>query len=172
MIVIGSTPNRENWVKDCLNSLRLPCLILTDFTYELGKIAWCAKNVGQNFFFFQDSIIFKSTNWILELLEKNKSVALTSDPVPYGTYMGIYEIDVLRRIEIPIPKSKAEAIEYELNWTASYIREAGSYEIAFPDFTDAKATRKEFRYGRENLVLENEYLIKYKGNWGQKPALD
>jgi hypothetical protein len=24
----------------------------------------------------------------------------------------------------------------------------------------------------ECLVLENEYLIKYKGNWGQKPAID
>lgn len=172
MIVIGSTPDRQVWVKDCIDSLRLPCLIITDYFYELGKISWCAKNLNQNFFFFQDSVIFKSTDWIKELLNKNKSIALTGDPVPYGTYMGIYEIDVLKRIEIPIPKSKAEAIQYELDWTASYIKEAGSYEIAFPDFTDAKAKRKEMRYGRENLVLENDYLIKYKGNWGQKPALD
>jgi hypothetical protein len=33
--------------------------------------------------------------------------------------------------------------------------------------TDSRAKRKEVLFDRENLVLENEFLIKYKGNWGQ-----
>jgi hypothetical protein len=172
LIVIGSSPGREHWLKDCINSLRLPCLTISDSKYELSKIAWCAKHLGKKFFFFQDSVVFKSTRWISELLEKDKSIALTSDPVPYGTYMGIYDPEILRRIEIPIPNSKQEAIDYELTWTETYIKEAKDYEIAFPDFSDAKAKKKVFKHGRENLVLENDYLIKYKGNWGQKPALD
>ena len=28
--------------------------------------------------------------------------------------------------------------------------------------------RKEVLFGRENLVLENDFIIKYKGNWGQE----
>jgi len=38
----------------------------------------------------------------------------------------------------------------------------------FPELSDANATRKEMKFGRENLVLENDYLIKYKGDWGQR----
>ena len=37
----------------------------------------------------------------------------------------------------------------------------------FPNLTDSNAKRKEVKYGRENLVLENDYLIKFKGDWGQ-----
>jgi len=157
---------------DCLNSLQKPCLILRDSNYELGKIRWCQENIKKPFFFFQDSIVFKETEWINEALEKYSSVSLNSDPDLYGTYMGIYDPKILRQIEVPIPKSKAEAIEFELSWTKKYVKQAQDVEVLFPDFKDANARRKEFKHDRENLILENQYLIKYKGNWGQKPALD
>jgi hypothetical protein len=86
--------------------------------------------------------------------------------------MGIYDPKVLRQIDVPIPKSKAEAIEFELSWTKKYVDQVGSVEVLFPELKDANAQGIEMRHGRENLILENEYLIKYKGNWGQKPALD
>lgn len=86
--------------------------------------------------------------------------------------MGIYDPKILRQIEVPIPKSKAEAIEFELSWTKKYVEQAQGVEVLFPELKDANARRKEFKHNRENLILENQYLIKYKGNWGQKPALD
>jgi hypothetical protein len=157
---------------DCLNSLQKPCLILRDSNYELGKIKWCQENIKNPFFFFQDSVVFKETEWINEALEKYSSVSLNSDPDLYGTYMGIYDPKILRQIEVPIPKSKAEAIEFELSWTKKYVEQSQGVKVLFPELKDANARRKEFRHGRENLILENQYLIKYKGNWGQKPALD
>jgi hypothetical protein len=157
---------------DCLNSLQKPCLILRDSNYELGKIRWCQENIKNPFFFFQDSVVFKETEWINEALGKYSSVSLNSDPDLYGTYMGIYDPKILRQIEVPIPKSKAEAIEFELSWTKKYVEQAQGVEVLFPEFKDANARRKEFKHDRENLILENQYLIKYKGNWGQKPALD
>ena len=69
--------------------------------------------------------------------------------------------------KINLDKSKKESIEYELTWTDTYVKKAGSVHIAFPDLTDAGSKRKEIKYGRENLVLENDYLIKFKGDWGQ-----
>ena len=172
MIVIGTSPGRENWLSDCLNSLQKPCLILRDSNYELGKIKWCQENLKNPFFFFQDSVVFKLTDWIDEALQQNQSVSLNNDPDLYGTYMGIYDPKILNQIDVPIPKNKAEAIELELTWTKKYVTEAGAVQILFPDLKDSNATRKELRHGRENLVLENDYLIKYKGNWGQKPAVD
>ena len=172
MIVIGTSPGRENWLSDCLNSLQKPCLIIRDSNYELGKIKWCQENLKNPFFFFQDSVVFKSTDWIDEALKQNQSISLNNDPDLYGTYMGIYDPKILNQIDVPIPTNKAEAVELELTWTKKYVAKAGAVQILFPDLKDSNATRKELRHGRENLVLENDYLIKYKGNWGQKPILD
>jgi hypothetical protein len=167
MIVIGTTPDRSDWLKDCVNSLREPCLVISDFNFELGKLNWASKQLSDRFFFFQDSVVFKQSSWIFELLENYEHVALTSDPVVYGTYMGIYDPKILREIETPIPRSKKESIDYEISWTKTYIEKVGSVHVAFPELTDANATRKEMKYGRENLVLENDYIIKFKGDWGQ-----
>ena len=56
------------------------------------------------------------------MLENYEHVSLTADPVIYGTYMGIYDPKILREIEIPIPKSKKESIDYELTWTDTYVK--------------------------------------------------
>lgn len=167
MILIGTTPDRSHWLKDCVNSLKQPCVIVSDFNFELGKLHWASKHLNERFFFFQDSVIFKQSDWIFELLKNYQHVSLTADPVIYGTYMGIYDPKILRKIEMPIPKSKKESIQYELSWTNVYVKTVGSVHVAFPDLTDSNANRKEIKYGRENLVLENDYLIKFKGDWGQ-----
>lgn len=168
MIVIATTPGRQDWLKQCLNSISKPVLVLSDFTFELGKINWIFNNTKiDRFMFLQDSIIIKDER-IFELLYEDKgSIALTNDPCMYGMYMGIYERKILEKINIPIPKSKAESIQYELTWTEAYCKAAGNVRLAFTDLSDSRAKRKEVVFGRENLVLENDFLIKYKGNWGQ-----
>ena len=168
MIVVATTPGRQDWLKQCLNSISKPVLVLSDFTFELGKINWIFNNTQiDRFMFLQDSIIIKDEK-IFELLYEDKgSIALTNDPCMYGMYMGVYERHVLEKIDIPIPKSKAESIQYELTWTDAYCKAARNVRLAFTDLTDSRAKRKEVIFGRENLVLENDFLIKYKGNWGQ-----
>ena len=168
MIVIATTPGRQEWLKQCLNSISKSVLVLSDFTFELGKINWIFNNTKiDRFMFLQDSIIIKDER-IFELLYEDKgSIALTNDPCMYGMYMGIYERHVLEKVDIPIPKSKAESIQYELTWTEAYCKAARNVRLAFTDLTDSRAKRKEVIFGRENLVLENDFLIKYKGNWGQ-----
>lgn len=168
MIVIATTPGRQDWLKQCLDSISKPVLVLSDFTFELGKINWIFNNTKINrFMFLQDSIIIKDEK-IFELLYEDKgSIALTNDPCMYGMYMGVYERHVLEKVDIPIPKSKAESIQYELTWTDAYCKAARNVRLAFTDLTDSRAKRKEVIFGRENLVLENDFLIKYKGNWGQ-----
>jgi hypothetical protein len=168
VILVATTPGRENWLKQCLESIERPVMVLSDFTFELGKIKWVFENTKiERFMFLQDSVVIKNQK-IFELLDDDKgSIALTNDPCMYGMYLGVYERKILQMVDIPLPKLKAESIAFELSWTESYCRAARNVRLAFTDFTDSRAKRKEVLFGRENLVLENEFLIKYKGNWGQ-----
>jgi hypothetical protein len=169
MIVIATTPGREQWLQQCLASIEQPVLVLSDFTFELGKIKWIFNNTKiERFMFLQDSVVIKNQNLFDLLLKDKGSIALTNDPCMYGMYLGVYERHILEKIEIPIPKTKAESIAYELSWTDNYCKVARNVRLAFTDFSDSRSTRKQVLFGRENLVLENDFLIKYKGNWGQQ----
>ena len=168
MIVIATTPQRENWLSQCLSSITKPVLVLSDWTFELGKINWIYKNTTiKRFMFLQDSVIIKNEN-IFDLLNEEGSIALTNDPRTYGMYMGIYERKHLSKIPIPIPLTKKESIEFEISWTQLYCETAKDVKVAYPELCDKNAQRKEVLFGRENLVLENDFIIKYKGNWGQE----
>lgn len=168
MIVIGTTPGREQWLQQCMKSIQRPVLVLSDFSFELGKIKWIFEQTNiERFMFLQDSVVIKNQQ-IFELLDRDKgSIAFSNDPGMFGMYLGIYERKTLEMIDIPQPKSKAESIAYELSWTESYCKAARNVRLAFSDLGDTKSKRKEHLFGRENLVLENDFLIKYKGNWGQ-----
>jgi hypothetical protein len=169
MIVIATTPGREQWLQQCLASIEQPVLVLSDFTFELGKINWIFNNTKiERFMFLQDSVVIKNQNLFDLLLKDKGSIALTNDPCMYGMYLGVYERHILEKIEIPIPKTKTESIAYELSWTDNYCKAARNVRLAFIDFSDSRSTRKQVLFGRENLVLENDFLIKYKGNWGQQ----
>lgn len=169
MIVIATTPGREQWLQQCLASIKHPVLVLSDFTFELGKINWIFNNTKiERFMFLQDSVVIKNDS-LFDLLFKDKgSISLTNDPCMYGMYLGVYERHILEKIEIPVPKTKAESIAYELSWTDNYCKAARNVRLAFTDFSDSRSKRKQVLFGRENLVLENDFLIKYKGNWGQQ----
>jgi hypothetical protein len=168
MIVIGTTPGRDNWLAQCLASITRPVLVLSDFTFELGKFNWLMENTKiDRFMYLADSVVVKDER-LFQLLDEQGSIAFSSDPGIYGMYLGVYERKVLEKIQIPYPKNKKEVIEYELSWTQTYAQAAKNVRIAFDNLTDSKSKRKEVLFGRENLVLENDFLIKYKGHWGQQ----
>ena len=167
MIVVGTTPGRENWLAQCLASIKRPVLVLSDFTFELGKFNWIMQNTKiERFMYLADSVVVKDDR-LFEMLDEKGSIAFSSDPGIYGMYLGIYERKVLEQIDIPYPKDKKEVIELELSWTQKYAQTAKNVRVAFDNLTDAKSKRKEVLFGRNNLVLENDFLIKYKGHWGQ-----
>lgn len=168
MIVVGTTPGREDWLQQCLKSIHRPVLVLSDHTFELGKIhtVFHKTNIDR-FMFLQDSVVIKDQGVFNLLDQEQGSIAFTNDPVPFGMFMGVYERTVLEKVFIPVPATKAESIQYELEWTKIYCSQAFQLKTAYPELCDRNATRKEVVFGRENLVLENDYLIKYKGNWGQ-----
>ena len=164
-IVIATTPGREDWLAQCLASIDRPTVVLSDFTFELGKIRWMYDNTTvERFLFLQDSVVVKDPK-LFDLFEEPGSTALTDDPRPYGMYMGVYERCVLEQIEIPQPHNKEDSIAFEISWTESYCRAATTIRVACPGLSDRNSTRQVDMFGRPNLVLENDLLVKYKGTW-------
>jgi hypothetical protein len=120
------------------------------------------------FLFMQDSMVIKKPEFFEMIDEYDSSLSINKDPSFYGCYMGIYERKILDQIEIPTIAKKSESIRNEIDWNFQYVSKLDVIPVLFPEFSDANATRKEIKFGRENLVLENDYLIKYKGDWGQR----
>jgi hypothetical protein len=166
LIVIGSSPDRQNWLSDCSASINREHVAVINFGFELGKIGWVMKNTkAERFLFLQDSWVIKDDSF-WELLENEESsVCLNADPYYYGCYAGIYERRIIEQIGIPVIESKLDAIENEIAWHKDYVRVAGEPKVLFPELTDKNATRTVEKNGRTNLVLENDYILKYKGTW-------
>jgi hypothetical protein len=166
LIVIGSSPGREQWLAGCTASISREHIAIVSFGFELAKISWVMANTNaERFLFLQDSWVVKDDRF-WDLLESTTgSVAITADPYFFGCYAGVYERWVIEQIGVPIISDKRDAIRNEIDWHKSYVEVAGNPQVLFPELTDANSTRQEERHGRTNLVLENDYLVKYKGTW-------
>jgi hypothetical protein len=166
LVVIGSSPGREQWLADCTASITREHIAIVSFGFELAKIGWVISNTkADRFLFLQDSWVVKDDRF-WDLLESTTgSVAITADPYFYGCYAGVYERWVIEQIGVPVIGDKREAIRNEIDWHKSYVEVSGNPQVVFPELTDRNSTRQEEKHGRTNLVLENDYLIKYKGTW-------
>jgi hypothetical protein len=166
LIVIGSSPERQEWLSDCSSSIKREHIAVVNTGFELGKIAWVINNTNADrFLFLQDSWLIKDEGF-WDLLESHpSSVAINADPYYFGCYTGVYERWVIDEIGVPFMRDKREAIKNEIDWHKAYVEVAGKPAVLFPELTDNNATGTVERHGRINLVLENDYIAKYKGTW-------
>lgn len=160
-IVIGTYKGRENWLADCLDSLkgyeRYP-VIACDVPWELGVIGWAYPRFDE-FLFLQDSVIVKQLDWIDEVFDCPKSVSLCHNP--FFMYLGKYTRKDLDKVELPDVSNKREAVEHEGSWTKYYASLCNPITLWPLVDTDIFVEK----HGRKNMVLENEYIVKYKGTW-------
>lgn len=165
--IVGTTPGRENWLAQCLVSLfgRDVLVVSLEDGFELGKIKWVYDHTDlDRFLFLQDSVEVLSQGFWEYLNAFDGSASLLCEPMRYGSYMGIYERKVLDLLEWPTVETKLDSIAQEVGWTQDYVRAAGDVPTIFRDLKDSNGYEKE-HFGRNNLVLENQYFRKYKGTW-------
>jgi hypothetical protein len=166
LVVIGSSLGREDWLADCSASINREHIVVVNNGYELGKIRWVMENTtADRFLFLQDSWVIKSDGF-WELLEQFEgSVSLNRDPYFFGCYAGVYERRVIEKLGIPMAWDKEVAILHEINWHRKYVSLSGEPTVLFPELTDKNATGIVEHHGRDNLLLENDFVAKYKGTW-------
>lgn len=163
-IVIGSYAGSP-WIQDCLNSLPrdIPAIVVCELGYECGKLRWVVQNTTlDEFLFLPDTVIVKQDGWIRELFSTEGPASVNAEPGIFGSFMGKYRTCVLRDIGIPVTPDKFEAVNAESIFGVRY---AASESMPVPVlFPELKASDKfEIRHGRNNAVLENDHLIKFKG---------
>jgi hypothetical protein len=64
------------------------------------------------------------------------------------------------------PVTQRDSIRAEIEWTTGYAAAAGDVPVVFPELRDSTNRGFVEHHGRINMVLENDYLRKFKGTWG------
>jgi hypothetical protein len=165
LVVISTSPGRENWVHEILSSISRPVIVVSDFGYELGKIKWVYENTNcDRFLFLQDSLVIRDETLFDQIFEVSGSSCIMDVPACMGSYMGVYERSVLSKIKIPDISTKKESIFYEVEWTKKYIASCESF--SHPLIVAHKEIETVRKFGRENLLYVNQYYEKWKGDWG------
>lgn len=167
LVVIGTVPGREAWLRDCLASIERDVVVVSQRNWELDKIKWCAEHLRcDRFLFLSDTVLVKDQGFFdLAFGAGPDSVAISDCPTKYGMFMGVFVSDIVTHTHMPPVRDKEHAIELEVSWAKQYASFDGDAPLLFRDFTDGTAKRTEVRHGRVNLRLENDYLIRFKGTW-------
>ncbi|MEM4134599.1 MAG: hypothetical protein QXV73_05320 [Candidatus Micrarchaeia archaeon] len=174
-IVIGCQPkNKNTWLKDLLSSLKgckYPIEINYTDNFELATIKWARDGKKwDEFFFLPETTIIKDLKLFDMIFEENKgkSVSICKYPSWGGMYLVKYRQEILKNVFIPEVKSKKMAVYWEIVFNAYYAGlDEGNCAVLFPDMVHSNNFVE--KYGRLNMVMGNEYIERYKGDWGQRP---
>ncbi len=166
LVVVGTSPGRENWLKQCLESLDRASLVVSGFGFERGAISFILnKTTIQRFVFIQDSVQILD-NQVFDTIENMSGPnCLLHQPFCYGSYMGVYDREHLNKIVTEPSFSKEDSIRGEWEWTSAYLKTAGecNHELG----SDWQVKGYETSHGRVSQIIETRFLRKYKGDWGQ-----
>jgi len=187
MIIIPTNTTRiDTWLKDCLASLDTKHEVMVLFQggkptkglkigfsyvhctaegYIPGAIVWAMRNKpAKEIFILHDSCIVKD-NRLFDVLFNGyyeDSVALSKEPTMMGMFLGKYRMEILEQLKPPYVENKIHEVELEESWNREYC--AIEQPILLGDPL-VRTNVFEERHGRENQVLENKWIKKYKGTW-------
>ncbi len=147
-------------------------LMNMDDLYELGAFRKILDETElDEFLFLQDTFEIKDIR-VLDLIFKSKqSIALGPGLFHYA---GKWKRSVLKELEpLPVVRSKKESVHWEHTigrryWAAAEQTDEGIYCMD-PNFHDGNHKGFVEAYNRTNMVLENDWYRKLKGDWGQRP---
>jgi hypothetical protein len=170
-IVVTTSAHTSDWLMPCLESIgsKYPVLVvrnggglpvegydtvINDWNgFELGGIARGAERFDE-FVHLMDTCVIKDSSLFDRLFEIPGHVFLTEGGYHY---MGKFVSDDLPFL--PIVSSKAEAISHELSWLN------GKARTYFKPDLPVHTHVFEEKNGRRNMVLENDFIIKWKATW-------
>lgn len=162
-VVIGTNPDRRDWLRDCIASIRRTSKHRRVLIHDAGGYEIAALRTGlkhfRSFLFLHDSCeVLDPDFW--GIVDSTSPAWLFGGPPMYlAVYNGGLLEDAIAHAPDTMDKINSIAWEGELPKRLDQ-------PTIWPDVTDATG-RIEERHGRPNLVLENRYLRKWKGNWGQ-----
>ena len=134
--------------------------------YELGAIESTLKHTDwDEFILLQESIEIKDKDVFRLMFDEYPGQSVAYNP-HFQMYLGKYRREVLERMQLPVVRTKVEAVRQEEQFAREYERTDGNLKIFNPQFRDeAFYNNWEEMFGRKNLKMEDAYIIKRKGTW-------
>lgn len=159
-IVISASEYSRNFYEDLMKSIKTDYPIYVCWeglgrpigSFELGAIKKGVE-LFDEFIYLHDTVIIKDNSIFDKLFEIEGNVALTDR---FYHYFGKYVSNDLP--PIPEVNNKEDAIYWEIRW---FTKPYKVFEPQLPFHIE----QFEEKYGRINMKLENDYLIKYKARW-------
>lgn len=166
-IVIVTTNTENEAYKDCLKSFQNEDYPIFTHVNDQNNSGFELAGLEAGFdtydleevFLVQETIQCKDTSILKEIMEHEDSVFINSVG---HSYFAKYKRTLAKQLGIPKISTKEQAIQHENQWNQKY-KSRFPVHIMFHHFKDGP--KREHKYGRINMVIENEYFIKYKGKW-------
>lgn len=118
------------------------------------------QDTDEDIFLLQDSCEIKDQK-LFEICEAHQGgIALNPS---FQMYLGKYDRRILAGLEIPTPQSKAQAVHFELAFNNEYIKRDPNFTVFHQPLHDNHVY--EDKFGCRNMILENDYIKKYKRCW-------
>lgn len=131
--------------------------------FELGGIKRGAERFDE-FVHLMDTCVLKEPEVVDFMFSAEWSICFCRH---FFSYLGKYQTKILKQIGIPKITTKEEAIECEHLWHRKYKQADPAVMVLQPELPIETDVFVE-KYGRKNMVLENDFIIKYKGTWYAK----
>lgn len=128
--------------------------------FELGGILRGAEYFDE-FIHLMDTCVIKKPEMLEMMFDHDGGVHLCPD---FFSYLGKYRSSVIEQIGVPKISTKEDAIRFEREWNAKYLKvdtQTKQFEPVLPIHTDVF----EEKHGRKNMILNNGFIIKYKATW-------
>jgi hypothetical protein len=140
--------------------------------YELGAIKVALQNTNlDEFVLLQDTFEVLDISLFDRLFNDYPSQSVAYNP-HFQMYLGKFRREALEKMKIPEVSTKAEAVLQEERFTKAYMA-LESTVVFNPDFIDNNFYDSwEERWGRKNLVLRDQYLVKRKGIWSASQIIN
>lgn len=157
--IVITTHIGSPWLMECLSSIKTDYPIVVHLNGGLNRNGWELAGIqkGQDnfdeFIHLMDSTVIKNQSLFDRLFAMEGNVFLTNGGYHY---MGKFVSNTLGKL--PTADNKEEAIQWELNW---YKGPRTYFTPDLPVHTDERLEK----HGRTNMVLENAYMVKFKGTF-------
>ena len=172
-IVIATTPQRYDILQNLLDSIsgydKYLILILSDYSYFEGKIKFIIDFTDiDEFIMIADSMEFKDTSFFELIFEKHKGKSVSIYKIPHSFYMvlGKFKSDVLRKIPMSFKSNTfKESDDFAQKFGDFYTAVDPDIAYLLPQSADYETGTFIDKFDRKNMVVENQYFIKYKVHW-------
>ena len=176
IIYVATTPGRVEFITNFLQSMskydgKYPVFI--ESCYEYGWFDFALHHEWDELLFLHDSCEIKDYSLFDICFEQYKGKSVSFTDIPYFIMgLGKFLREPYLKASFPTKNAYRDYQMREFTFGNKYVEYAGEKPIVlFSDFMDGERIdhghhRKfETKFGRQNLILENQYIKKYKGHW-------